>query len=149
MAAVGAAAPLPGSTVSLAMVQPAAAEAAAGIMGVVEGRLVLTPRPHPAVQPGDVAATEAFELHRADGPAQAGDYVALTVLGVAQVKVDTHAGAIQPGQRLTVAGAGRARALQTRTVDGMVVAEGLPGLGIALAAPQEGQQTIPVFVTLR
>jgi hypothetical protein len=71
------------------------------------------------------------------------------VLGVTHVKVDPAAG-IQPGDRLTAADlAGAARALQTRTVDGMVVSEGAPVLGIALAAPTEGQATIPVFVSLR
>jgi hypothetical protein len=31
----------------------------------------------------------------------------------------------------------------------MVVSEGAPAVGVALAAPQPGETTIPVFVTLR
>ena len=80
---------------------------------------------------------------------QPGDYVALTVLGVAQVKVDTGAD-IQPGQRLTPSDlAGRTRALKTVEVEGVRLAEDAPTIGIALAAPEPGKETIPVFVTLR
>lgn len=53
--------------------------------------------------------------------------------GVAQVKVQDGA-SIQPGQRLTAAADGTARALQTRTLDGMVVTEGAPVIGVALDA---------------
>jgi hypothetical protein len=47
----------------------------------------------------------------------------------------------------TVAGA--ARPLRSESLNGMTVSEGAPVLGIALAAPQADEQTIPVFVTLR
>jgi hypothetical protein len=45
--------------------------------------------------------------------------------------------------------AGEVRPLQERVIEGMTVVEGAPVIGIALAAPVEGQDTIPVFVTLR
>jgi hypothetical protein len=75
--------------------------------------------------------------------------VSLTVLGVTQVKVDAGA-TIAAGDRLTASGTpGHARPLQTRTIDGMVVTEGAQSIGIALAAPTEGQTIISVYVTLR
>jgi hypothetical protein len=101
-----------------------------------------------AVAPGKEAEGEK-SLQSAAGPAQPGDYVSLIVLGVAQVKVDATT-TIKAGERLTASRlAGRARALETRDVEGMVVTEGAPTIGIALAAPAAGQETIPVFVILR
>ncbi len=44
---------------------------------------------------------------------------------------------------------GVARALKHQEVNGMLVTEGAPVIGIALSAPVPGQDTIPVFVTLR
>jgi hypothetical protein len=71
------------------------------------------------------------------------------VLGVAQVKVADGVD-IQPGQRLTASDmAGKARALRTESLNGMIVSEGAPVIGTALAAPESGKETIPVFVTLR
>jgi hypothetical protein len=146
VAAVGVTDPLPDSTVSLALVQLANAATPSGIVGVVEGRMTLV---H---QPSDEDETDHDPipmLRSADGAAQPGDYVALTVLGVAQVKIAEKT-EIEPGQRLTISDvAGRARALRTETLNGMVVSEGTPVIGTALAAPQPGQDTIPVFVTLR
>ncbi|MCB0201179.1 MAG: hypothetical protein H6649_06035 [Caldilineae bacterium] len=146
VAAVGVTEPLPDSIVPLALVRLADATTANGIVGVVEGRMALTAQP----QHGDEEdAKPVMELRSAEGPAQPGDYVALTVLGVAQVKVQEGA-AIQPGQRLTASDiAGRARALRTETLNGMIVSEGAPVIGTALAAPEPDKDTIPVFVTLR
>ncbi len=74
----------------------------------------------------------------------------LTVLGVAQVKVDATKVHIVPGQRLTAADvAGRARGLRTTRVNGITVTEGAPVIGIALAAPTADEETIPVFVNAR
>ena len=75
------------------------------------------------------------ELRSAEGPAQAGDYVAITVLGVAQVKVQDGE-TILAGQRLTAGADGSVRPLQTRTLDGMVVTEGAPVIGVALEPPR-------------
>jgi hypothetical protein len=81
--------------------------------------------------------TTPSELHSVDRLAQAGDYVALTIFGTAQVKVAS-AMPIAARTRLAVAAAGRVRPLQTHTIDGMVVTEGAPVLGVALKAASDG-----------
>ena len=45
--------------------------------------------------------------------------------------------------------AGMARTLSHQEVNGMLVTEGAPVIGVALEAAIPGQETIPVFVTLR
>ncbi|MEE4239788.1 MAG: hypothetical protein V2I51_23965 [Anderseniella sp.] len=146
VAAVGVADPLPDSTVPLALVRLADVATDKGIVGVVEGRMALTAGPQ---REHDQDATPFLELRSAEGSAESGDYVALTVLGVTQVKVDASAD-IQPGQRLTASNvAGHARALRTENLNGMVITEGTPVIGIALAVPEAGKAIIPVFVTLR
>ncbi len=132
VAAAGVADPLPGSGAPLPLVRLAGPEAI-GVVGVVEGRLALTPVP----QPEGEGAGERLELRSAEGLARSGDYVALTVLGVARVKVDAGLAAIEPGMRLTSGTGGRARALKTVIVEGLTLAESAPVLGIALAAPDE------------
>ncbi len=139
-AASGLAQPIPGGTASLSLVRLADDSRSAGIVGVVQSRMVW------AVAPGKEAEGE-MSLQGAEGPAQPGDYVALTIAGVAQVKVDGSL-PIVAGQRLTTARAGHARALQTRTIEGMTVSEGGPVIGVALA-PSNGSGTIPVHITIR
>lgn len=142
VAVAGMTAPLPGAQSALPLVRLADGAAFNGVIGVVDSRMVYE------VAPGKEVEGE-MSLHSADGPARAGDYVSLIVYGVAQVKVAAD-GTIAAGDRLTAAGApGQARALQTREIEGMLVSEGAPVLGIALAAPTPGQAHIPVFVTLR
>ncbi|MFQ5859668.1 MAG: hypothetical protein ACE5LU_29070, partial [Anaerolineae bacterium] len=144
--AAGLADPLPNSTSSLPRVRLADGKNWTGVIGVVESRMALQPVPGKADEAGNVP----LELHSVPGPAKAGDYVALTVLGVAHVKADAGGGAIVPGQRLTAADLpGHARALRSKLLDGMTVTEGAPVIGIALAPLEEGSGTIPVFVTLR
>jgi hypothetical protein len=146
VAAAGLADPLPDTLSPLPRVRLADAKTWPGVVGVVEGRLTLQPLPGKADEDGHAP----LELHSVPGPAKAGDYVALTVLGVAHVKADATAGAIVAGQRLTAADrSGHARALRTRMLEGMVVTEGAPVIGIALASLDEDTGTIPVFVTLR
>jgi hypothetical protein len=90
-----------------------------------------------------------MSMQSAEGAAQPGEYVMLAVAGVAQVKVSPGA-AIAAGERLTAGSLpGQARALQTRTIEGMRVTEGAPVIGVALEAPAAGQKTIAVYVTLR
>jgi hypothetical protein len=138
----GVTAPVPGSTAPLPLVRRADATAFNGVIGVVSSRMVWE------VAPGKEEEGE-MSMHSADGPAQPGDYLALTIYGVAQVKIDTGA-QIAAGERLTASSlAGRARPLMEQTINGMVVTEGAPVIGTALAAPVAGQDTIPVFVTLR
>lgn len=146
--AAGIADPLPGSTVHLPQVQ-AAAGAPGGVIGVVEGRLVLTDRPRPASALGESAA-QASELHRAEGPAQPGDYVALTVVGAARVKVSAAAAPVTVGQRLTAANLpGHARGLASRTLDGMIVSEGAAVIGTALEPLAAGEGLIWVLVNVQ
>ena len=99
--------PVPGSTVHTPLVRLAGGTFT-NVVGVVESHLALTQQPsHPQPAEGETPTeTPASELRSVDGPAQAGDYVAITVLGAAQVKVDD-ATSIEAGQRLT--GGGNAR----------------------------------------
>ena len=138
VAAVGITDPLPDSTVPLALVRLADGTSATGIVGVVEGRMALTPKPQ-----SEDDGEPIMELRSAEGPVQPGDYVALTVLGVAQVKVQNGA-AIRAGQRVTVGADGAVRALQTRSVEGMVVNEGAPTLGVVLQAATDGMVWVMV-----
>jgi hypothetical protein len=141
-AVTGVTAPIPGSEVPLPLVLLADAGAYNGVIGVVQSRMVWE------VAPGKEAEGE-MSMHSVDGAAQPGDYVALIVYGVAQVRIDPGA-QIAAGERLTASdAAGIARPLMQQEINGMTVVEGAPVIGIALAAPVEGQDTIPVFVTLR
>ncbi len=142
VAAAGVTDPLPGAQSRLPLVRVADAVQFSGVIGVVQSRLIW------AEAPGKEGEGE-MSLQRADGPAQPGDYVSLVVSGVAEVRVESGA-AIAAGERLTLAeGGGEARALQTRTVEGMTVSEGAQVIGVALEAPTAGRETIAVFVTLR
>lgn len=139
VAVTGAGEALPGGHSPLPLVRRADQATYSGVIGVVERRMIW------AAAPGKVE----HSLHGADGPAQPGEYVSLIIYGVAEVKVAPDSG-IAAGQRLTASDLdGQARALQTRQIEGMTVTEGAPVIGIALAAPSIGEETIPVFVTLR
>jgi hypothetical protein len=140
--AAGVADPLAGSLARIPTVR-AADSTYSGVIGVVQGRMALKLAPEKEVE-------GAMALESLPGPAQVGDYVALVVMGVADVRVDPSALDIVPGQRLTASSvAGAARPLRTESLNGMVVTEGAPVIGIALAAPEPGSDTIPVLVTLR
>ncbi len=67
------------------------------------------------------------------GAAQPDEYVTIVYSGPAQVKIASNEAAITTGMRVTAATDGTVRPLLTRTVEGMVVAEGAPVLGVALA----------------
>jgi hypothetical protein len=142
VAVTGVTGAIPGGSTPLPLVVLADSLTNTGVIGVVKSRMVWE------VAPGKEQEGE-MSLHSADGPAQPGDYVSLIVYGVAQVKVSPGA-QIAAGERLTASGlAGTARALQKQEVNGMLVTEGASVIGIALAAPVAGQDTIPVFVTLK
>jgi hypothetical protein len=129
VAAAGLADPLHETHGRLALVRLATSDSFTGIVGVVEGRMALASR---------TAETSTQDLRSVDGPARPGDYVAITVLGVAQVKVQDGA-AIQPGQRLTAADTpGTARTLRTVQVEGVRLDESGPILGVALDAAEDG-----------
>jgi len=142
VAVTGVTEPIPGGTMPTPLVRLADAATYNGVIGVVKSRMVYE------VAPGKEAEGE-MSMHSAEGAAQPGEYVSLVVYGVAQMKIDPGA-TIMPGERLTASEqAGRARPLQKQEINGMQVVEGAPVIGIALEAPIEGQDTIPVFVTLR
>jgi hypothetical protein len=116
--------PVPGGNVPMPLVRLADAATYNGVIGVVESRMVWE------AAPGKEAEGE-MSMHSADGPAQPGEYVSLVVFGIAQVKVDP-AILITPGERLTASSlAGMARPLMTQDVNGMLVVEGAPVIGIA------------------
>ena len=141
VAVTGVTDPIPGSTVPVPLVRAADNTNFTGVIGVVSSRMVW------AAAPGK-EAEGAMSMQSADGQAQPGDYVSLTIYGIAEVKVAPGAN-IVAGDRVTADTQGQVRALQTRTIEGMVVMEGAQVVGIALAAPSEGKTTVPVFVTLR
>ena len=133
---------IPGGHHPLPLVRTADGAKFTGVIGVVEKRMVL-----------EVARGKEMEgemaLHSEPGPARRGDFVSLIVYGIAQVKVDP-AAKIEVGQRVTASDlSGRVRALRAQTLNGMTVAEDAQSIGIALKAPVAGEETVPVFVTLK
>jgi hypothetical protein len=136
--AAGVADPLDGGTNRLAVVQLAGRDGA-GIVGVVATRMEWQ------AAPGKEAEGEMV-LMPADGPARDGDYVALVVQGVTDVRVQRGA-SIAKGERLTVADTGGVRKLRVETLNGMAVSEGTPVVGVALEN-SSGRDTVPVFVNV-
>jgi hypothetical protein len=139
VAVAGIADPIAGSMVHVPLVHRANGSAT-GIAGVVQSRLVLAEKPAPVEPLEDEARTgpPPFELRSANGPAQAGDYVAITVLGAAQVKAQ-EGEVIDSGQRLTVSDTpGQVRALRTVQIEGVKVDESGPALGVALEPARDG-----------
>lgn len=65
------------------------------------------------------------------------------MLGAAQVKVQPGA-VLQPGQRVTVGAGGTVRALQTRTLDGMLVSESAATVGVMLKPAGDGMAWVLV-----
>lgn len=142
VAASGVAAALPDSHMPLPLVRLADAVTWNGIVGVVETRMVYQ------VAPGKEAEGEMM-WRSADGDAQPGDYVALTIYGVALVKAAPTA-VITPGARLTAADTpGHVRPLRTETLNGMVISEGAAVIGIALGSPDPATGLVPVLITLK
>lgn len=140
VAAAGVTDPIPGATNRLALVQLVGRDAT-GVVGVVAGRMEWR------LAEGKEAEGEMV-LMPAEGAARDGDYVSLVVLGVADVRVARGA-SISKGTRLTASDAGGgARALRTESLNGMMVSEGAPVVGVALE-DSRGRDTVPVFVNLR
>lgn len=133
VAATGLADAIPGGQSRLVQVSLAMPEAK-NVVGVVHSRMALR------TLPGE---TSEQDLRSADGAARHGDFVAITVLGAAVVKVQ-NGDALQPGQRVAVGERGSVRPLQTRVVDGMVVTEGAPTIGVTLTTTDGGM--VWVFV---
>jgi hypothetical protein len=140
VAVAGLTSPLAGTDAPLLRVRRAGS--ADAIVGVVQARAdILSSR-----RDGE----DLESAQRVEGPAAVGDPLFIVVFGIAEVKIDASAGDIAVGQRLTAAEqSGHARALRTATLDRMLVTEGAPVIGIALAAATGDSLTIPVLVTLR
>jgi len=142
VAVTGVTEPIPGSADPIPLVRLADAGTYNGVIGVVKSRMVYD------IAPGKEAEGEML-MQSAEGAANPGDYVSLVVYGVADLKIQTGI-QIDAGERLTASSAaGLARPLQKQVINGMTIVEGAPVIGIALAGSVNGQDTIPVFVTLR
>ncbi len=141
VAASGFAPGLPGARDLVPRVVLAAGPDQLGVIGVVRSRMGLVPRP-------GKEGEDAFALESVPGAAAPGDFVALTVRGVTQARIDGIA-TIEVGQRLTVAEKdGTLRPLRTRTFEGMEVTEGTPVVGVAVGAVDEDSGLVPVYVML-
>lgn len=127
VSAAGLAATIPGGHNRLAQVR-LATPGSASVAGVVDSRMALEPLPGKA---GEMV------LYSVDGPARPGDYVAITVMGATQVRLQPGA-VVQPGERVTVGEGGAVRPLDTYKVqlaDGsgtVDIAESVPALGVVL-----------------
>ncbi len=131
--------PIDGGSDRLAVVQRAAG-GVGGVIGVVASRLEWQTAPGKEDDGVQV-------LTPVDGPAQAGDYVAMVTQGVADVHVQRGA-SISKGTRLTAGDAdGAVRPLRVESLNGMPVSEGAPVVGVALA-DANGRDTVPVFVNI-
>jgi hypothetical protein len=103
-------------------------------VGVVRGRAELDKSPASAdKQEGETSQ----RLVPGEGAAQPGEYLSIVIYGPMQVKANLADGAIQPGMRLVVSASGTVRALKMVEVEGIVVAESAPQLGIALSELDE------------
>ncbi len=126
----------------------AAQQAIAGVV-LARGELQ-TSKPKETAEGRAFPGERTQDVQQTGGPAAPGDYLFLVVQGVARVKVDASAGAITAGQRLAGASiAGHSRALRTVTLEGVVMAEGVATLGIALEPLEAGTGLISVLVNLQ
>lgn len=142
VAAVGFGAGMPGSIELVPAVVAADGATREAVIGVVHSRMALVP------VPGDKKGQDAVGLESVPGLAVEGDFVAITVQGVALARVAPDA-SIEAGQRLTASDeAGLARALRTVEVDGVTLAESAATVGVALAVPTD-EGLVPVYVRAR
>ena len=107
---------------------------------MVKSRMVYAPAPGKEEE-------GAMAMRSDPGPAGPGDYVAIVIAGVANVKV-AEGVSVAAGERLTAGQSGGARALKSSVINGMTVTEGAPVIGVALES-SSGGTLIPVHVTLR
>lgn len=140
VAPAGLAAPLAGSGAAVLRVQRA--EAGQGVVGVVTARAAL----HSAAMTPTGATEQVAE--RAEGAIQPGDYLFIAVQGLAPVRIAAGE-TVAPGQRLTSAGAGQARAVRQLQIDGVAVDESAPTVGIVVEAPDPATGLAQVMVSLR
>jgi hypothetical protein len=139
----------PGDAVNILAVTPASFDAATilwqvtqaqpgqAVVGVVAGRAELVADERDEEE-GDPAGEPGQHLAPREGAALPGEYLTVVYSGPMQVRVAPGESALAAGARVTSAADGAVRPLATRTVDGMVVSEGAPVLGIALEPAQDG-----------
>lgn len=139
----------PGDAVSIQAVTPASFDAATllwqvtlaqpgqAVVGVVAGRADLVADESDA-EAGDPPMEPGQYLAPREGAALPGEYLTVVYSGPIQVRAAPGESAITAGMRVTAAADGAVRSLVTRTVDGMVVSEGAPVLGLALAPTENG-----------
>lgn len=140
-AAAGFGLSVPGAQDYIPTVVAAASPDRLGVIGVVRGRMEWVARP-------GKEGEDAYALESRPGEAAPGDFVALTVRGVAAVRVEPDA-EVEIGERLTVAeGAGTARALHTRLLEGMEITEGAPVVGVVVGAIDDRTGSVPAYVML-
>jgi hypothetical protein len=101
------------------------------VVGVVAGLAEIREQDEP--RPTEIG----LRLIPRDGAAKPGEYLAIIYSGPIQIRASELGGAISPGLRLTVASDGLARPLQTVEVDGVMLSESAPVIGIALSEPDE------------
>lgn len=142
----------PGDLVSLAGLRPSGVDsvpmllevqAAAGdgaIVGVVTGWAELVSEEAP--RPAEIG----LRLVPRPGAAEPGQHVTIAYSGLTQVQAS---GPLPAGARLTVDEDGRARALQTRTLDGMEVSEGAQTIGLALEPLPAGDGLIWALLAIQ
>ncbi len=113
------------------------AQAGELVIGVVRG----------AAQTREQAGTEQMFLMPGEEAATPGDLLSIIIFGPAPVRLDTTAGPLQAGMRVTAGTNGLARTLQTVEVDGITLSETAPTLGIALeAGDMDGDGLVWVLV---
>ena len=96
------------------------------VIGVVQGRAELD------AGEGSGSGEIAPRLLPREGAAEPGEHVTIITYGLAQVRADPASGPITAGTLLAASAAGQARALRTVEVDGVLLAESVSTVGVAL-----------------
>lgn len=148
----GIAAPLHDSGVPLLVVRRAeSATTAAAVIGVVETAYQIEFQPNSdATHPTEKDSQTALQPGAVKGPVKPGQLLVLKVQGLAQVKVEAMAAAVQPGDPLTVSTEGRATSAANVTApDEMPGYSPASSIGRALEPVSSGQGLIWALIDLR
>jgi hypothetical protein len=136
--AAGTEAPLSGTS-DLVMAVRRSSGLSQAVLGVVQSRAAITT----SAKDGQVQEDAA----RTSGTIEPGDALFVVVHGLAWVKVDPAGGPVVVNQRLTPADRpGAVRPLRSQRVEGMVVTEGTPVVGVVLGGVDEARGLVMVMV---
>jgi len=113
------------------------------IFGVVESQVYIREKTE-EIEDGETLVQKSFRF--SDEIIKSGDYLSVIVFGIADVKVDPDEN-YNSGEMLT-AGEGFARKVQTREIEGIIIAENTGILGKALE-DSHGKEKIKVFVNCK